>query len=40
MGTSLPPLRYIAWSVAVAIGVFIIGAAIFRRTERRFADVI
>jgi lipopolysaccharide transport system permease protein len=40
MGTSLPPAGYIAWSIVVTSGIFILGAAVFRRTERRFADVI
>jgi len=40
LGTSLPPLIYVAWSVFAAAGVFVLGAAIFRRTERTFADVI
>jgi lipopolysaccharide transport system permease protein len=40
MGTSFPPAGYIAWSIFVTIGLFILGAAVFRRTERRFADVI
>jgi lipopolysaccharide transport system permease protein len=40
MGTSLPPARYIAWSIFVTVGLFFLGAAVFRRTERRFADVI
>lgn len=40
IGTSLPPLEYLVWSAALAVGSFIFGAAVFRRTERRFADVI
>jgi homopolymeric O-antigen transport system permease protein len=40
MGTPPPPAGYIAWSLFVSVGLFILGAAIFRRTERKFADVI
>jgi lipopolysaccharide transport system permease protein len=39
-GRALPPLPFVAWSAALSIGVFLFGAAVFRRTERRFADVI
>jgi lipopolysaccharide transport system permease protein len=40
LGTPLPPAIYIAWSVFVAAGAFVAGAAVFRRTERKFADVL
>ena len=38
--TARPPLPYVAWSAAVAVTLFIFGAAVFRRTERNVADVI
>jgi lipopolysaccharide transport system permease protein len=38
--TPMPPLPYVAWSAAVAVTLFIFGAAVFRRTERNVADVI
>jgi lipopolysaccharide transport system permease protein len=38
--TPPPPLRYAAWSAFVSIALFILGAAVFRRTERKAADVI
>ena len=36
----MPPLPYLVWSAAVAGGLFVFGAAVFKRTERRFADVV
>jgi lipopolysaccharide transport system permease protein len=36
----MPPLSYLVWSAAVAAGLFVFGAAVFKRTERRFADVV
>ena len=39
-GSAMPPLPYIAWSVCVAVFLFFFGAAVFRRTERKFADVV
>jgi len=36
----LPPLPYLIWSASAAAGLFVLGAAVFRRTERRFADVV
>jgi homopolymeric O-antigen transport system permease protein len=36
----MPPLPYLAWSALVAVGMFGLGAAVFKRTERRFADVV
>jgi lipopolysaccharide transport system permease protein len=36
----MPPLPYLVWSAAVAGGLFVLGAAVFKRTERRFADVV
>jgi lipopolysaccharide transport system permease protein len=38
--TPPPPMVYIIWSAALSLGLFMIGAAVFRRTERKFADVI
>jgi lipopolysaccharide transport system permease protein len=40
LDTPLPPFPFILWSVFVAIGLFMLGAAVFRRAERKFADVI
>ncbi len=39
-GTPLPPPIFMLWSAALAAGLLVFGAAAFRRTERRFADVI
>jgi homopolymeric O-antigen transport system permease protein len=38
--TTPPPLPYVAWSASVAVVLFTFGAAVFRRTERKVADVI
>jgi lipopolysaccharide transport system permease protein len=40
MGTPMPPGIFVAWSAFVAAGTFVLGAAVFRRTERKLADVI
>jgi lipopolysaccharide transport system permease protein len=40
LGRALPPLPYLAWSAGLAIALFFFGAAVFRRAERKFADVI
>jgi lipopolysaccharide transport system permease protein len=41
LGTSsLPPIGYALWSAALAVSLLLFGAAVFRRTERKFADVI
>ena len=40
LGRELPHWPYLVWSAALAIGLFMFGAAVFRRTERKFADVI
>jgi lipopolysaccharide transport system permease protein len=40
LGSTRPPVLYIAWSALVAVALFGFGAAVFRRTERRVADVI
>ena len=36
----MPPLAYLIWSAAVAMAMFVLGAAVFKRTERKFADVV
>jgi lipopolysaccharide transport system permease protein len=36
----MPPLPYLVWSAAAATAFFVLGAAVFKRTERRFADVV
>lgn len=38
--SSPPPLAFAVWSAVLAVGLFMLGAAVFRRTERKFADVI
>lgn len=38
--TTPPPVLALVYSAAVAFGMFVLGAAIFSRTERKFADVI
>lgn len=40
LSTPMPPTTAIAWGATVALGAFVLGAAVFRRLERRFADVI
>ena len=40
LGTPLPPAPFILWSAVMAAALFAFGAAAFRRTERKFADVI
>ncbi len=40
LGTPMPPTNTIVWGATVALGTFVLGAAVFRRLERRFADVI
>ncbi len=39
-GSALPPLVFVAWSASVAMTLFLFGAAVFKRTERSFADVV
>jgi lipopolysaccharide transport system permease protein len=39
-GSSLPPLPFVAWSATIALSLFVFGAAVFKRTERSFADVV
>ena len=36
----MPPVPFLAWSALVATALFVLGAAVFKRTERRFADVV
>jgi lipopolysaccharide transport system permease protein len=36
----MPPLPYLIWSALVAAAMFGLGAAVFKRTERKFADVV
>ena len=38
--TPQPPIGYVAWSAFVSIALFVLGAAVFRRAERKAADVI
>jgi len=40
LGSHQPPAWALIWSGLVAVSLFVLGAAIFRRTERGFADVI
>jgi lipopolysaccharide transport system permease protein len=40
LGRPMPPLPLLTWSAAVAVGLFLVGAAVFRRTERKFADAL
>ncbi|MBL8997204.1 MAG: ABC transporter permease [Gemmatimonadetes bacterium] len=40
LGTPMPPTSAIVWGETVSLGAFVLGAAVFRRLERRFADVI
>jgi lipopolysaccharide transport system permease protein len=40
LGRPLPPVWTIVWSAVFAIALFAFGAALFRRIERKFADVI
>jgi lipopolysaccharide transport system permease protein len=38
--TPMPPTAYLAWSASVTLVIFVLGAAVFKRTERKFADVV
>jgi lipopolysaccharide transport system permease protein len=40
LGRPLPPVLILVWSAALAVALFLSGAAIFKRTERKFADVM
>jgi len=40
LGTPPPPLPFILWSSFIALGLLMLGAAAFRRTERKFSDAI
>jgi lipopolysaccharide transport system permease protein len=39
-GNGLPPLPFVVWSATIALSLFGFGAAVFKRTERSFADVV
>jgi lipopolysaccharide transport system permease protein len=39
-GSALPPAVFVVWSAGLAIALFLFGAAVFKRTERSFADVV
>jgi homopolymeric O-antigen transport system permease protein len=39
-GSALPPMVFVVWSATLAAGLFLFGAAVFKRTERSFADVL
>lgn len=40
LGRTMPPVTYVMWSGTLSIALFLLGAAVFRRTERTLADVI
>jgi lipopolysaccharide transport system permease protein len=40
LGTPLPSIGSVAYSMTVSLGLFLIGAFVFKRMERKFADVI
>jgi lipopolysaccharide transport system permease protein len=40
LGTPPPAVGWLLYSTAVAAGIFVMGAVVFKRMERRFADVI
>jgi lipopolysaccharide transport system permease protein len=40
LGTPMPPAWATAWAAGVAVAAFVVGAIVFTRLERRFADVI
>ncbi|HKI37783.1 MAG TPA: ABC transporter permease [Gemmataceae bacterium] len=40
LGSAAPPVAAVAYGATVAAGTFVGGAMIFRRAERRFADVL
>jgi homopolymeric O-antigen transport system permease protein len=39
-GSAMPPGWAILWSAALALSLFLFGAAVFRRMERKFADAL
>ena len=39
-GSAMPPGWAVAWSAALAVSLFLFGAAVFRRMERKFADAV
>jgi hypothetical protein len=36
----MPPAVFLIWSASVAVALFVVGAAVFKRTERKVADVV
>ena len=40
LGTPPAPVPYVIWSATLSVALFMLGAAVFRRTERNFADVL
>jgi lipopolysaccharide transport system permease protein len=40
VGRPMPPVPMLMWSAGLAVVLLLLGAAVFRRTERKFADVI
>jgi lipopolysaccharide transport system permease protein len=40
IGTPLPDARFLVWSLLTTAAVLMLGAAVFRRSERRLVDVI
>lgn len=40
LGTGRPDAFMVGWSAGVAVALFLVGAAVFSRMERQFADVI
>ena len=39
-GAVMPPAVFLIWSASVAVALFVVGAAVFKRTERKVADVV
>jgi homopolymeric O-antigen transport system permease protein len=39
-GSAIPPGWAIVWSATLAVSLFLFGAAVFRRMERKFADAV
>lgn len=40
LGTPMPPMHTVAWAAGVAAAALLVGVLVFRRLERKFADVI
>jgi lipopolysaccharide transport system permease protein len=38
--STMPPGWAVVWSATLAVGLFLFGAAVFRRMERKFADAV